>query len=374
MKRFLLVFSILVLILVLSSCMLIKGSSKPMILDLSKSATLLSGYNIEFSAKILSEGQLPQVVFDLDNSPLPTNLVGTSTYVADWVGVYGKHKITVFAVNPGGMVATKTDTFFVKDSTPPIVKALYPSTIAQGVVFPVKIDVYDPESGIQSVSMNIDGKNVPFNSNIFDLSFQETGIKEITITAVNGQGLIATPTFNIDVVKPSNAMPYVQILNYPQLFMAGSDSTVTFYAYSPNGIKSVNFDFAGVDENIGSNASNTYTFNFKVPDVKSGLYTATCTFVDGIGKSEIITKSFLVASKGSTGVVYIPPVSLSSTTTIVPFFASAYPRINDISAYIDGVPTQIYGKSPDFYIVVPFSGEHKIKIVMNNLTEMASLK
>ncbi len=373
MKRFLFIFSILVLILILSSCMLIKGSSKPMILDLSKSATLLSGYNIEFSAKVLSEGQSPQVVFDLDNSPLPTTLVGTSLYVANWIGVYGKHKITVFAVNPGGMVATKTDTFFVKDSTPPIVKALYPSTIAQGVVFPVKIDVYDPESGIQSISMSIDGKNIPFNSNIFELSFQHTGIKEITITAVNGQGLIATPTFNIDVVKPSNAMPYVQILNYPKLFMAGSDSTVTFYAYSPNGIKKVDFDFAGVEETIGPNASNTYTFNFKVPQIKSGLYTATCTFVDGVGNSEIITKSFLVASKGSTGVVYIPPVSLSATT-IVPFFASAFPQINNISAYIDGIPTQIYGRSPDFYIVVPFSRDHTLKIVMNNLTETAYLK
>lgn len=348
--------------------MLIRGSSKPMIFDFTKSATLLSGYNIEFSAKVISESQSPQVVFDLDGSPLPTTLVGTSLYAANWIGVYGYHKVTVFAVNPGGMVATKTDTFFVKDSTPPIVKAMYPLKIAQGVVFPVKIDVYDPESGIQSVSMNIDGKNIPFISNVFDLSFQTLGMKEITITAVNGQGLIATPTFYIEVVKPSNALPYIQLINYPKLFRAGMESTVTFYAYSPNGIKDVELNFMRLNQTLSPNASDTYTFDLKIPsDVQSGLYTATCTFVDGIGNSEVITKQFLVSSKDSTGVIFIPPLSDTSTMTKIPFFASALPQIYSISAYIDGIPTQVYGTSPEFYILLPSENYHTIKIVMNNL-------
>jgi len=130
MKKFLFVVTISVLILVLSSCMLIKDSSKPMILNFTKSATLLSGNEIQFSANVVDNGSgLSSVVFDLDGVALPTTFSGTSTYSANWIGVYGSNSVTVFAVDRSGNFATKTDTFFVKDSTPPIVKDFYPEEI-----------------------------------------------------------------------------------------------------------------------------------------------------------------------------------------------------------------------------------------------------
>ncbi len=350
MKRFLLIFSILVLILVLSSCMLIRGSSKPMIYDFTKSATLLSGQNISFSAKVVDPDGLSGVVFDLDDAPIPTTLMGTSSYTANWLGVYGYHKVTLFAVGAGGMVATKTDSFFVKDSTPPIVKAFYPDTISQNVNFPIHIDVYDSESGIQSVSLNVDGKNTPFSTN-FDLSFDTLGSHYFTVTALNGQGLISTPTFYIDVVKPVNAKPYVQFTNMPEMISAGHQSTVTVYAYSPNGIQSVSLKVGNLSDYLSGNASNTYIFNFKVPSSEiSGLYEATCTVVDGIGNSQFSTSDVLIAPPSATSIVVIPTIDATSIGMIkIPFFAASNLTQFSVSAYVNGVPVQVYGNAPNFY-------------------------
>lgn len=369
MKKFLFIFSILVLILALSSCMLVRGSSKPMIVGFTKSATLLSGKNIQFFAQVLSSnGGLSNVVFDLDGAPLPTTLSGTSFYTANWIGVYGYNKVTLYAIGTGGNVATKTDTFFVKDSTPPIVKVLYPVSIAQNVNFPVNIDVYDPESGIQSVSVSVNGKNIPFVSNTLNLSFQNLGIHDLTVTAINGQGLISTPTFYINVVKPIEAKPYIQFTEVPNMMHANRSSTITVYAYSPNGIKSVDLQFLGVTEKFSSpNASNTYTFNLKLPAVKTDLYVATCTAIDEDGNTHSITNKFFVISNDATNTVYIPTISASSTGDIkIPFFAASDSGPFTVSAYIDDIPVQIYGDMPNFYVLWPSSeGNHTLSVLIN---------
>ncbi len=369
MKKFLLIFSILVLILVMSSCMLIRGSSKPMIYDFTKSATLLSGQNIIFSAKVVDPDGLSGVVFDLDGAPLPTTLSGTSLYTANWLGVYGYHKVTLFAVGVGGMVATKTDSFFVKDSTPPVVKAFYPTTISQNVNFPVHIDAYDSESGIQSVSLSVDGKNTPFATN-FDLSFDTLGMHYFTVTALNGQGLISTPTFYIDVVKPVNAKPYVQFTNVPQMMSAGHQSTITVYAYSPNGIQSVNLEIGNLSDRLSGNASNTYVFNFKVPSSQiSGLYEATCTVVDGIGNTQFATSDVLIAPPSATSIVIIPTIYATSTGMIkIPFFAASNLKQFNVSAYVNGVPVQVYGSAPNFYAMwlSSYGNDNVFSVGINN--------
>jgi len=369
MKKFLFIFSILVLILALSSCMLVRGSSKPMIFNFTKSATLLSGQNINFSANVVDSNGLSGVVFELDGAPIPTTLIGTSLYTANWLGVYGYHKVTLFAAGSGGNVATKTDSFFVKDSTPPIVKAFYPDTISRNVNFPVRIDVYDPESGIQAVSLSVDGKNTPFNSNTFNLSFATLGIHDFTVTALNGQGLISTPTFYINVVKSSDAKPYIQFTNMPELISAGHQSTITVYAYSPNGIQSVGLKIGKLSKELSANASNTYTFNFKIPTSETeGLYEATCTVVDDIGHFEYVTRDVLIAPSGATSVVLIPTINATSTGMIkIPFFAASNSAQFNVSAYVNGVPVQVYGSSPNFYATWLSSyGDDVFTVSINN--------
>lgn len=347
--------------------MLIRGSSKPMIYGFTKSATLLSGQNIAFSAKVVDPDGLSGVVFDIDGAPIPTTLTGTSLYTANWLGVYGYHKVTLFAVGVGGNVATKTDSFFVEDSTPPIVKAFYPDTISQNVTFPVQIDVYDLESGIQSVSLNVDGKNVPFSSD-FNLSFDTLGIHDFTVNAMNGQGLISTPTFYIDVVKPVSAKPYVQFTNVPEMISAGHQSTITVYAYSPNGIKNVSLELGNLSDYLSANASNTYTFNLKVPSSEVGLYEATCTVVDGMGHSQYVTSNVLIAPPNATSIVVIPTIKATSVGMIkIPFFAASNSKRFSVSAYVNGVPVQVYGNAPNFYAMWSSSyGDEIFSVDINN--------
>lgn len=349
--------------------MLVRGASKPLIVDFTKSATLLSGSNIQFSANVLSTGGgLSNVVFDLDGAPIPTTLNGTSLYTANWIGVYGYHQVTLYAVGTGGNVATKTDTFFVKDSTPPVVKVLYPNSIAQNVNFPVNIDVYDPESGIQSVSVSLNGKSIPFASNTLNLSFQSLGIHDLTVTAINGQGLISTPTFYINVVKPIDAKPYVQFVNAPDIMHANHQSTITVYAYSPNSIQGIDLQFLGMNTFLSPNASNTYTFNLKLPaTVKTDLYTATCTAVDGDGNIQSIENKFFVIPSNATNTIYIPTINATSTGNMkIPFFAASDLKSFTVSAYVDGIPVQIFGNMPDFYVVWPASkGKHTLSVAIN---------
>ena len=88
MKKFALFSVLIFVILSLSSCVLIKDNVKPLISNFTKSATLLSQKNISFSANVIDTGSgLENVVFEIDDSPLPTFKTGTSVYVANWIGV-----------------------------------------------------------------------------------------------------------------------------------------------------------------------------------------------------------------------------------------------------------------------------------------------
>uniref|UniRef100_A0A7V3VSQ1 Uncharacterized protein n=1 Tax=Mesoaciditoga lauensis TaxID=1495039 RepID=A0A7V3VSQ1_9BACT len=367
MKKFLFVVTISVLILVLSSCMLIKDSSKPMILNFTKSATLLSGNEIQFSANVVDNGSgLSSVVFDLDGVALPTTFSGTSTYSANWIGVYGSNSVTVFAVDRSGNFATKTDTFFVKDSTPPIVKAFYPEEIAQNVNFPVTLNIYDPQSGIQSVSLSVDGKSLPFPSKTLTLSFSNLGIHDLNVTAVNGQGLISTPTFYIDVVKKSDVKPYVQFINPPSVLQSGESATFTVYAYSPNGIQNVDFDLGAFQETLDSQASNVYTFNVKASIAGGKIYNATCTTFDSFGLQQSVSHKVFVISKDSTSDVVIPPITESGTKIKIPFFVGLLSKNVSVSANMDGIPLQVDGVMPQLYALwSPTFGEHTFNVNVN---------
>jgi len=341
-----------------------------MIFGFTKSATLLSGQNVSFSANVVDPDGLSGVVFDLDGAPLPTTLIGTALYTANWLGVYGYHKVTLFAVGAGGNVATKTDSFFVKDSTPPIVKAFYPDTISQNVSFPVHVDVYDQESGIQSVSLSVDGRNIQLNSDTFNLSFETLGIHDFTVTALNGQGLISTPTFYIDVVKPVDAKPYIQFTGMPEMISAGHESTITVYAYSPNGIENVSLKIGNLSDHLSANASNVYVFNVKIPPSQAiGLYEATCTVVDGIGHFQSVENDVLIAPSNATNIALIPTINATSVGMIkIPFFAASSLKRFNISAYVNGVPVQVYGNAPNFYAMwsSPSYGEDTFTVSINN--------
>ncbi len=367
MKKFLFFVAISVLILALSSCMLIKDSSKPMILDFTKSATLLSGNDITFSANVVDIGSgLSGVVFDIDGAPIPTTLNGTSLYIGNWIGVYGYHKVTLFAVDRAGNVATKTDTFFVKDSTPPIVKAFFPKTVAKGVNFPVTLDIYDPQSGVQSVSLSVNGQNIQFVPRTFDLSFSSLGIHDLTVTAVNGQGLVSTPTFYIQVVNPSDVKPYVQFINAPSVLRSGESATFTVYAYSPNGINGLSLDLGTFHETVSAQSSNVYTFNVKAPSSLGQIYQATCVSFDNFGLVKSISTQMLVLPPDATMDVITSTINATGTIVKIPFFAGSMSKNFTISAYVDGVPLQVEGIMPDMYALwYPSPGKHTFSVAVN---------
>ncbi len=349
MKRFLFVIILVALALALSSCMLIKDTTQPLISNFTKSATLLSGENIQFRANVMDTGSgVAGVTFDIDGSPLPTTETGTSLYTANWIGVYGFQKITIWAFDHAGNTATKTDTFFVKDSTPPVIQAVYPKEIAAGVQFPMSFQVYDNQSGINSYSVTVDGESA-LASKTINLSFSNIGTHKVTVTAVNGQGLSTTKTFDIKVIEAQKITPYVQFVNAPRILKSGQEATFTVYAYSPNGVGYVEMDLATSTKVAFANAENSYNFNLTVPKEGTQVIEATCTVVDGFGIQKVISSPVLIIGEDATSAIIIPSIVSTSDVVKIPFYAGSTLKDAHVAASVDGVPVEVEGIAPTLW-------------------------
>lgn len=368
MKKFVFFSALILLILSLSSCVLIKDNVKPLISNFTKSATLLSQKNISFSANVIDTGSgVESVVFEINDSPLPTFKTGTSVYMANWIGVYGSPTVTVLAQDKAGNLATKTDSFFVNDSTPPIVEVNAPQTVAVGVKFPITLKAYDIQSGVKKVSLEIDGENVPItNDNTIDWTFSDIGNHEILVTAVNRQGLVSMKKIDIMSINARNVLPYVQFVKFPSVVKSDQSATFTIYAYSPNGIGIVNLNFGKSEKKLYANSNNIYTFVLEVGDVKDSLIQATCTVYDGVGVKKVIHKEVVALSKNSTVTVIVPKFSVKTKKVQIPFFVASLSKLVKISALIDGIPVNVEGSFPKMMALWNSSpGNHVLGIALN---------
>ncbi|GEM_PF-1566122 len=367
MEKFVFFVSLVVLLLLLTSCMLVKDNTPPSITNFTTSSTLLSRTNISFSADVIDTGSgVDSVVFEIDGSPLPTSQKGTSVYISNWYGVYGSHRVTVLAEDRAGNLATKKDSFFVADSTPPIVNVKFPKTVAVGVKFPITLKVYDLQSGIESVSMTIDGENVPLISDTIDWTFSNIGIHKISVTAFNGQGLVTTKNFEISSINARNVPPYVQFVKWPSVVKSGKSATFTVYAYSPNGIGKVGLKFDNVIRVLTANPDNVYTFVIDVPNVGNGILQATCTVTDGVGIKKTIHEEIMTLSKNSTANVIIPKISVKTPIAKIPFFVGTVSKSVKVSAMVDGIPVDVEGSFPEMFAICQLTpGKHTINVILN---------
>ena len=279
----------------------------------------------------------------------------------------GSYNVTILAQDKAGNLATKTDTFFVNDSTPPIIEFNAPKTVAVGVKFPIALKAYDIQSGVKSVSLEIDGENVPItNDDTIDWTFSKIGKHEILVTAVNGQGLVNTKKIDMMSINARNAPPYAQFVNFPSVVKSGRSATFTIYAYSPNGIGDVDLKIGKSERKLYANTNNLYTFVLKTDDAKSRLVQATCTVYDGVGIEKIIHKDLVVLSKNSTIAVIIPKFSVDTKRARIPFFIASSKRVK-ISALVDGIPVDIEGRFPRMTALWESSpGNHVFGIACDN--------
>ncbi len=374
-RLFLLISLLVLLTLLLSSCVLVKDNTKPLILDFTKSATLLSQHMIYFKAKILDTGSgLEKVAFELNHSPLPLTTEGSDVFVANWLGVYGSYSVTVVAQDRAGNVATKTDKFFVADSTPPMIKILSPKKITKDVEFPLTIKAYDLQSGIRNVSLEIDGENVPVsNEETLKWVFPTEGVHHISLTAVNNQGLITTKQMDLNVINERKTPPYAQFVNFPQVLQSDKDATFSVYAYSPNGVKVVELQIGKNVKEIFSSSNNIYNFHFSLHCENNEIFQATCTMYDVTGIKKVISGKILVLSKDSTTAVIFPELkkdlspSKRSHYLKIPFFVGGIDvkKLN-VKAYIDGIPVDVEGDFPQMFTLWrPTKGIHVLAIAVN---------
>ncbi len=374
-KIFFFISSLIVLSLALSSCVLVKDSTKPLISNFTKSATLLSQHMIYFKANIIDTGSgLDKVAFELNNSPLPLSKEGSSVFVASWLGVYGSYNITVLAQDRAGNIATKTDSFFVADSTPPIIEVKTPLKVAKSVEFPLSVKAYDLQSGIKSVSLEIDGESVPISSNeTLKWIFSSVGTHYISLTAINNQGLMSTKEVTVNVVNERKVPPYAQFISFPNVLQSDKSATFTVYAYSPNGIKEIDLKVGKVAESLYSSKNNTYTFHLPVYSLTDELVQATCTVYDALGVKKVIATNVLVLSKDSTSVVLFPhnfstnEFESADKYVKIPFFVGGTDlNALKIKAYVDGVPVDITGSFPEMFALWnPSAGNHVLAIALN---------
>lgn len=367
MRKFVFFASLAALFLLLTSCMLVKDNTPPAITNFTTSSTLLSRTNISFSADVIDTGSgVDSVVFEIDGSPLPTSQKGTSVYVANWYGVYGSHRVTVLAEDRAGNLATKKESFFVADSTPPIVNVEIPKTVAVGVKFPITLKIYDLQSGVESVSMTIDGKNVRLISDTLDWTFSNVGTHKISVTAFNGQGLVTTKNFEISSINAKNVPPYAQFMKWPDVVKSGKSATFTVYAYSPNGIGKVNLKFGNITRTLTVNSDNVYTFVINIPNVGNAVLQATCTVTDGVGIKKTIHEDIMALSKNSTANVIIPKFSVRTAVAKIPFFVGTVSNSVKVSAMIDGIPVNVEGSFPKMFALCHLTpGKHSISVDLN---------
>ncbi len=370
-KKFLLLVLVVTISLVLSSCVLIKDNTKPLISNFTKSATLLSQHLITFKANVIDTGSgLENVVFEIDNSPLPTTKEGSSLFVANWFGVYGSYEVTVLAQDRAGNLATKTDKFFVMDSTPPVVEVSAPSEVGKGMNFPIKVVAYDMQSGVKNIAIEIDGEKVHTSSKAFEWSFSQTGIHTVSVTAVNGQGLITTKNIEVKVINASKVPPYLQVIKCPQTLESGKTATMIVYAYSPNGVKSVNIKIASRFEKAKSKG-NLYIFRILLNSDKNSLLTATYTVRDYFGKKRSITRQIFLLSKHATAGVLFPSLGriIEGKVSKIPFFIGEKNGKANFAVYVDGIPVDVEGNFPKFFALWKGkSGKHVLTVLLDGKT------
>ncbi len=373
-KSVLLLLAVAVVAVLLSSCVLVKDNTKPIISEFTKSATLLSQHMIYFKANILDTGSgLGEVAFELNHSPLPVTKEGSDLFVAKWLGVYGSYNITVLAQDKAGNIATKTDSFFVADSTPPVVKVKLPTTVAKGVNFPLSVKAYDLQSGMKNISLEVDGENVPVSDNeILEWSFSTKGVHTICLTAVNNQGLVTIKKFNVNVVNERKTPPYAQFMLFPQSIQSGKSATFSVYAYSPNGIKKVELKMGKSTElAYFPSKGNIYTFHFLANTLTNKVIYATCTVYDTIGMKKEMVRPIVLLSNNSTSAALFPgeinfKVDKKSTCVKLPFFVGSVERNLKVKAYVDGVPVDVIGDLPKMFALWnPLPGIHVLAIAVD---------
>jgi PKD repeat protein len=374
LKRFLLFSVITLTALILSSCVLVKDNTKPIISDFTRSATLLSQHMIHFQANIRDTGSgLEEVAFELNHSPLPVTKEGSDLFVANWFGVYGSYSITVLAQDKAGNMATKTDSFFVADSTPPIVEAQLPLKVAKDVEFPLSIKAYDLQSGVKNVSLEIDGESVPVSNNeTLKWSFSSEGKHTVSLTAINNQGLITTKEIDVDVINERKVPPYVQFVTLPQTIKSDKNTTFDVYAYSPNGIKKVELKVYDTTElSYFPSKNNVYEFHISIHPSTSKLVEATCTVYDSVGVKKVLAEPIVALSNDSSNVVIFPDnlsvrVAKEKTYAKIPFFVGSSNQNLKVKAYIDGVPADVEGSLPEMFALwKPSTGIHLLAVSVN---------
>lgn len=373
-KSVLLLLTVAAVVVLLSSCVLVKDNTKPIISEFTKSATLLSQHMIYFKANILDTGSgLEEVAFELNHSPLPVTKEGSDLFVASWLGVYGSYNITVLAQDKAGNIATKTDNFFVADSTPPVVKVKLPTTVAKGVEFPLSVRAYDLQSGMKNLSLEVDGENVPISDDeVLEWSFSTQGIHTISLTAVNNQGLVTTKEFKVNVVNERKTPPYAQFMFFPQSIQSGKSATFSVYAYSPNGIKKVELKMGKSTElAYFPSKGNIYTFHFLANTLTNKVVYATCTVYDMLGMKKEIVRPIVLLSSNSTSTALFPgeikvEIDKKSTCVELPFFVGSVEKNLKVKAYVDGVPVDVTGEPPRMFALWnPLPGIHVLAIAID---------
>ena len=226
---------------------------------------------------------------------------------------------------------------------------------------------YDIQSGVKSVSLEIDGENVPItNDDTINWTFSDIGSHEILVTSVNGQGLVNTKKVEIMSINARSVSPYAQFVKFPSVVKSDQNATFTIYAYSPNGIGIVDLKFGKSEEKLYANSNNLYTFVLKVEDVEDSLIQATCTVYDGVGIKKVIHKDVVALSKNSTVTVIVPKFSVKTGKAQIPFFAASLSKSVKVSALIDGIPVDVEGNFPRMMALWNSSpGNHVLGIVLD---------
>lgn len=360
MRKIILALS--VLFLVLSCAMLDK---MPPVLDVSLfKISEIAGENFVLNISASDQSGIDRIeIYANDKLIFRTTQTGQISVPAP----YGSFTLKVLAYDRAGNSASRVlGSFKTRDLTKPEVSIDYtPKGPLPSETVTVVVSAQDNESGIRTVGLRVNKKEVQLTNNRYTFQVQ-AGIYEFEAYAIDNEGNdnIARVTLNVSVAGDSSG-PEIEFPNLVKKSKPGATVNIAILATDESGVSKIIFNDGresiyvpttpatqliwNVTRNVGT--TNPYSFSVTAYDSRNNYTTKT-------GSIEIGTNL-----PPSVSIEVDKPAPKEGERVLIRINASDDSMVKQVVLYIDNVPVRTFNQQPFTHEWTAIKGIHKIKAV-----------
>ncbi len=357
-----LVLALPVLFLIISCAML---DRVPPLLDVSLSEmSEIAGENFVLNISVSDQSGIDRIeIYANDRLIFKTIQSGQISIPAP----YGSFTLKVVAYDRAGNSASKViGSFKTKDLKKPEVSVDYtPKGPRPSETVTVIVSAQDNESGIRTVGLRVNKKEVQLTNNRYTFQVQ-AGVYEFEAYAIDNEGNdnLAKTTLNVSVAGDSSG-PEIEFVNLIKKSKPGAVVNITILATDESGVSKIVFNDGkesiyvptmpatqliwNVTRNVGT--TNPYSFSVTAYDSRNNYTTKT-------GSIEIGTNL-----PPSVSIEVDKPAPKEGEKVLITINASDDSMVKQVVLYIDNVPVRTFNQQPYRHEWTAIKGIHKIKAV-----------